>query len=153
MSRRHDKRQLVDIDDGGSQLRILGIEREDAEFYVVLEQIVRNLTTEGAPDRDLDGRMQAAILCQHRQQVERGKFVGGDGQLALLQFAHLDQGGLRVLTEVEQFFSVLLQDASCIGKYAVARGAVKERLADFDLQFADGLADGRLSAKQLFGGA
>jgi len=31
--------------------------------------------------------MEAAELGEHREQVERGEFVGGDGQLAFLQLA------------------------------------------------------------------
>jgi len=40
--------------------------------------------------------MEAAELCQHGQQIERGEFVGRDAQLAGLEFAQLNQGLLRV---------------------------------------------------------
>ena len=97
--------------------------------------------------------MQAAKLAQHRQQIERGEFIGGDHQLALLQLAHFDQRRLRVLAQVEQFLGVFLENASGVGEHALARRAVEERLADLQFKFADGLADRRLGAKQLFGRA
>ena len=101
MTRRNDKYQLVQINHGRAQLRLLGIVRKNPELHVVLEQIVGNTTAQRTPHRDLDCRIQAAKLAQHRQQVERGEFVGGDRQLALLQFAHLYQGRLCVLAQVE----------------------------------------------------
>src|SRR5208337_451243 len=119
---------------------------------IVLEHIVRNLTAERTPHRDLDGGMQAAIFAEHWQQVERGKFIGGDYQLALLQFAHFYQRHLRVLPQVEQLLRVFLQNASGVGQYPLARSTVAYRFSDLEFEFADGLADGGLGAKELFGG-
>jgi hypothetical protein len=56
--------------------------------------------------------MQPAELRRHRQQVEHGEFIGGDYQLAFLQFAHLHQRGLCVLAQVEQLLGVFLENAS-----------------------------------------
>ncbi len=150
MSGGYHQRQLVQIHDQRFQLGLLRIVGQHADLDLVLQQIIGNVAAERAPDRDLDGGMQAAKFGENRQQVEHGKFVGGDGQFALLQLAHLNQGFLRILPQVDQFFRVFLQNAAGIGQHAVARGAVKQRLADLDLQFADGLADRRLRAKHLF---
>ncbi len=84
MARRNHKDQLVQINHRRSQLRLLRIEREHAEFHVVLEHIVRNLAAQRTPHRDLDRGMETAKLSQHRQQIERGEFIGGDRELALL---------------------------------------------------------------------
>ena len=88
---RNHKDQFVQIDDHRVQLRLLRIVGEHAEFRVVPQHIVGNVAAERALHRDLDHGMQAAELGQHRQQVERGEFVGGDHQLAFLQFAQFDQ--------------------------------------------------------------
>ena len=77
----------------------------------------------------------------------------GDGQLALLQLAHLDERGLRILAEIDELLGVFLQNAASVGENAIARRTIEERLADLQFKFADGLADGRLGAKQFFGGA
>ena len=89
-------------------------------------------------------------LRQHRQQIKRGEFVGGDGQLAALQFAQFGQRLGGVVAQIQQPLGVFLQNASCVGEQAVARGTVEERLADFVFQLVDGLADRRLGAIQLF---
>ena len=153
MARRNNKYQLVQINHRRAQLRLLRIEREYSEFHVVLEHIVRNVTAQRTPHRDLDRGMQAAKLTQHGQQVERGKFVGGDRELALLQFAHLHQRRLCVLPQVEQLLGVFLQDTSGVSEHALAGRTVEQRLADLQLKFADRLADRRLRAKQFFGRA
>jgi len=87
MAGRDDERQFVEVHDGGAQLRLLGVVGKNAEFDVVLEDIVGNVAAERAPHGDLDGGMQAAILRQHGQQVEGRKFVGSDGQLAFVVHA------------------------------------------------------------------
>jgi hypothetical protein len=92
--------------------------------------------------------VQAAEFREHRQQVERGEFIGGNGQLALLDFAELDQGFLRVIAEVEEFFGVFLQGVACVGEDAFARGAIEEGFTDFFFEFADGLADRGLGAEE-----
>src|ERR1700687_744606 len=84
MAGRNNKYQLVEINHRRSQLRLLRIKGEYAEFDVVLEHIVRNVTAQRTPHRDLDCGMQAAKLAQYRQQVERGEFIGGDREFALL---------------------------------------------------------------------
>ena len=150
MARRNHQDQLVQIHHRRLQLRLLRIVRKHSEFHVMLEHIVGNVAAQRTPHRDLNRGIQAAKLAQHRQQVERGKFIGGDRQLPLLQFAHFHQRRLRVLPQVEQLLGVFLQNPSRIGEYALARRTVEQRLADLQFKFADGLADRRLRTKQLF---
>src|SRR5579864_313429 len=97
--------------------------------------------------------MQAAEFGEHRKKIEGGKFVGGDGQLALLDFAEFGERHLRVGAEVEQFFGVFLQGFARVRENALARGAVEKGLAEFLLQLANSLADGGLCAEELFRGA
>src|SRR3979411_2145910 len=66
MAGRNNKYQLVEINHRRSQLRLLRIKGEYAEFHVVLEHIVRNVAAQRTPHRDLDRGMQAAKLGQHR---------------------------------------------------------------------------------------
>ena len=95
--------------------------------------------------------MKASKLRQNWQQIEDGKFIGGNDQLAFLQFAQLRErfGGLAA--QIDQFFSVFVEDFAGVGQDAFARGTVKKSLAKFLFEFPDGLADGGLGAKQLVG--
>ena len=99
---------------------------------------------------DSDHGMQAPEFGQHRQQIERGEFVGGDGQLAALQLAKFDQRSAGIVAQVQQPFGILLQDAPGVGQQAVARGAIEQRLAEFFFQLVNRLAYRRLGAMQLF---
>jgi len=63
-----------------------------------------------------------------------------------------DQGFLRVVAQVEEFFGVFLQGVAGVGQDAFARGAVEERFTDFIFELADGLADRGLGAEEFFGG-
>src|ERR1700694_4462413 len=137
MPRRNNKYQLVQINYRRPQLWLLRIKGEYAEFDVVLEHIVRNVTAQRTPHRDLDRGMQAAKLAQYRQQVERGEFIGGDREPALLQFAHLHQRRLCILSQIEQFLGVFLQNAPGVGENAVAGRTVEQGLADLQLKLAD----------------
>src|ERR1700722_7299189 len=92
--------------------------------------------------------MQSAELAEHRQQIERGKFVRSNRQFALLQFPHLDQCCLSVLPQIEQLFGVLLQHPASVGQHTFARGTVEERLANLYLKLSDSLADCRLGSEE-----
>ncbi len=152
MRGRHHENQFVQVNDDGAQLRLLRIVSEDAQFRVVAQHVAGNVAAQRALHRDADHGMQAAELGQHRQQVERGKFVGGDAQLAALQLAQFGQRSGGIVTQVEQPLGILLQHAPGIGEQAFAGGAVEQRLADFLFQLVNGLADRRLGAMQLFRG-
>ena len=129
MRGRHHENQFVQISDDGMQLRLLRIIGEDAEFGVVAQHVAGNVAAQRALHRDADHGMQPAKFGQHRQQVERGEFVGGDAQLAALQLAQFSERAGGIVAQVEQPLGILLQDASGVGQQAVARGAVEERLA------------------------
>src|SRR6266852_4480590 len=153
MSGGNHKHQLVEIDHRRFQLQFLRIVGEDSDLDVVLKDIIRDGAAQRTTYRDPNHGVQTTEFRQHRQQIEGGELVGGHHQLALLQFAELDQSFLCVLPQVEKFLGVFLEDASGVGQHTIARGAVEERLADFQLQLADGLADRRLGAEKLLRGA
>ena len=78
MRGRHHENQFVQVSDDGVQLRLLRIVSEDTQFRVVTQHVAGNMAAQRTLHRDADHGMQAAELGQHRQQVERGKFIGGD---------------------------------------------------------------------------
>ncbi len=55
--------------------------------------------------------------------------------------------------QVDQLFGVLEENLAGVGEHALARRAVEQRLAQFVLEFANGLADGGLGAEEFLGGA
>src|SRR6266478_355821 len=153
VSRWNHEGQLVQVHDDRAQPRFLRIVGKNAHLDGVAQQVVGNVAAERPLHRDPDHGMEAAELCQHGQQIERGEFVGRDAQLAGLEFAQLNQGLLRVRPQVEQLLGVLLQGAAGVGEDPFAGGPVKQRLAQLLLEFANGLADRRLGTKQLLGRA
>src|SRR5271165_3298454 len=64
--------------------------------------------------------MKAAEFCQYGKQIKRGKLVGGDRQLTLMQVAQLGDGLGRVAAKIEQALRVSLQDAPGLGQPARA---------------------------------
>ena len=97
--------------------------------------------------------MKAAKFREHRQQIKNGEFVGRDHQLSLLQFAQLGKrlGGLTA--QIDELLGVFVENFSRVRKNPFARGAIEQCLPEFVFELADGLADGRLGAKQLIRGA
>ena len=93
--------QFVQVDDGGAQLGLLGIVGEDSEFGAVAQDVVGDVAAERAAHGDSDHGMQAAEFGEHGKQIERGEFVGGDGQFAFLQLSQFDQGFLGVPAQVQ----------------------------------------------------
>lgn len=87
MRRRDDEYKFVKKDDYRVQGSFLRFVREHSEFDVVAENIIGYVATESALNRDFDHGMDAAKLGEDRQQVEDGEFVGGNDELAFLQFA------------------------------------------------------------------
>ena len=67
--------------------------------------------------------------------------------MQLAQFAERAGG---VIAQVEQPLGIFLQHAPGVGQQAVARGAVKQRLAEIIFQLVNRLAHRRLGAMQLF---
>ncbi len=75
---RHHENQFVQVSDDGVQLRFLRIVSEDTQFRVVTQHVAGNVAAQRTLDRNADHGMQPPELGQHRQQIERGKFVGRD---------------------------------------------------------------------------
>ena len=119
----------------------------------MLQDVVGDVAAERPLDGDLDHRMQAAEFGQHGQEIEHSEFVGGNDQLAFLQFAEFGKGFRGLAAQVDQLFGVFEEDFAGVGEDAFAGGAVEEGFAQFVLKFADGLAYGRLGAEEFFGGA
>lgn len=149
----NDERKFVEIHDDRFELRVLRIIGKDAEFDVVLEDIIGNVAAERTADGDFDGGMETAEFGEDGQKVEGREFVGRDVELAFLKLAELDESFLGVLTEVHEFFGVFLEDTAGVGEDSVTGRAVEERLADFEFELADGLTDRGLGAEELLGGA
>ena len=57
-----------------------------------------------------------------------------------------------VMPQIQQLFRVLIQHLPGIGENALPRRTVKQGLAQFIFQFADGLAHRRLRSVKLLGG-
>ena len=91
-----------------------------------------------------------------RQEVERRRFVGADGQAAGRPVAQLGERGGQLLLEVVEAPRVLEHDAPRVGQHQLLRAAhvaVDQRLAQLRLQTLDGERNGRLRAEQLLRGA
>src|SRR5262245_49122761 len=68
--------------------------------------------------------------------------------MKIFQFA---DRSVRALAQVEYLLGEFVEHSSARRKRAVLRGAIEERLAQFALEPADGLADCRSSAMQRLG--
>src|SRR5580700_907417 len=100
MARWNHKNQFIQVYDRGAQLRLLRVVSENSEFGAVANHVVGDVAAERAPDGDSDHGMKATEFSQHWQQVQRGKFIGGDGELALLQLSEFYQGFVRVPAQI-----------------------------------------------------
>ena len=153
MVARHHENQLIKVYDNGVQLRFVRIVSENAQLGVVPQHVARNVAAERTLHHDFDHGMATPEFGQHRQQIERCKFVSGDGQLAALQLAKFRQRSRGDIAQIQQALGVFLQDAPRVGQQAVAGRAIEQRLADVLFQLVNGLAHRRLGAVQLFRGA
>jgi len=70
-----------------------------------------------------------------------------------MEFTQLDQGFLGVAAQVQEFLSIFLQVRPASVRTPSREGAVEQRFAQFFFQLSDGLADRRLGAEELLGGA
>src|SRR6266576_876493 len=91
MFRRDDEHEFVEIDYDRVEAGFLRLVGKYAELRVVAQNVVGNMAAESALDLDLNHGMQAAELREEGKQIEHRKFVGGDDQLAFLQFAQLGE--------------------------------------------------------------
>ncbi len=105
-----DKGQIVAIDDGGGELRVVGAEGEQAELDAVQQHLVRDAAGERALHGDLDAAVSFAELRQQRKQVEAGVFVGGDAEFAGVESAKIANGTDGFRAEIEHFKGVFAQD-------------------------------------------
>src|SRR5262249_61373893 len=98
---------------------------------------------------DSNGRMKPTKLGEHAEQVKRGEFVGAHYEPALLQLAKLRKRFFRVIAQVQQALSVFLEDSPSVGKSPIARGRIKQCLADFELPLDDRAKPRRLRALEI----
>ena len=125
MLRGNDEHEFVEVDDHRVQAWLLRFVGEHAELGVVAQDVVGDVAAQSAFDRDLDHGMQAAELGQERQEVEHSELVGGDDQLALLQFAQFGQRFGGFTAQVDQLFGVFEENLPGVGEDALARRAVE----------------------------
>ena len=92
-------------------------------------------------------------LLDERQQHVHAALVRSDQHAAALQIAQLANRQLRLFRQPLQPLGVVAQHAPRLGERAVLRRSIEQPLADFLLEAADRLADGRLRAMELGGGA
>ena len=152
MRRWNHKCQLVAVHHNGAELRIVGAKRQHSHLHGVLQHLLGDIAGQGTLHGDPDHGMYPAELVQHRQEIQAGVLVGGDAQLALLQLPQLDERSPGLSAQVEQLLGVFLEHAAGIGEGAVARRTIEQQLAQFGLQLAHELADGRLSSAQALRG-
>ena len=93
-----------------------------------------------------------ADMAKVRQIVQAVLRSRRDGKAAdLLESLLLEK--ILSAAQVQELLRVFLQQQAGVRQYAVARRAVKQRFADFAFELANRLADRRLRAVELFGGA
>src|SRR3954468_9440753 len=142
----NDERQLVGVDADGLELRRVRTKGDHAQFGVVIQQVVGNTACKGAQHGDSNSGGKPAELIQHREEIQTVKFICGDAQFAAIELPQFRQRALRLCPEVYHPLRILIHNLTSVGKGAVAGGAVEQSFAEFLLQFANGLADGRLAA-------
>src|ERR1043165_1806506 len=111
--------------------------------------LVSNRAGQRAMNSHFDHRAEAAEIFQHAQQIQGGKLIGCDGQRAPLKLAQFFQRGPRFTAQIQHLLRIFFQDLAGIGEHAVARGAVKQRLAHFFYKLAHHLAHRGLGAVHL----
>ncbi len=93
-------------------------------------------------------RAEAAELVEHRQQIKTGVLIRRQMQPSALQRAQLLERRRRLAAQLQQALGVLAQQHPGGCQRALARGALKERVADFLFETANRVAHGRLRAAQ-----
>ena len=89
---------------------------------------------------------------QRQQRVDR-RLVGADEHASAPQVAQFAHGDFGFLAQAHEPLRVLAQHAPGLGERALLGRPIEEPLTQFLFEPADGLADGRLGAVQLGGGA
>jgi hypothetical protein len=85
------------------------------------------------------------------QQRVDGGFVGPDQHSALADLLELPDRGLGLAGQAEEPLRVLQEQRAGLGEDPGSRRAIEQPLAEFVLEPANGLADGRLCPMQLAG--
>lgn len=141
-----DEGDRIGINSDGAKAFVLRPKRENSEFDGAIEQLVGDLTGQGALHVHSDVRALTTEGIENRQQPETGIFVGGDGEAAALEGAEFFESRYCFGTQAEKALGVTAEQFAGGGEGSFAGRAVKEGLADFFLEFADGVTDGRLRA-------
>ena len=142
----------VGVDGHGVETRIVWVEGEHAELHGMLDKLIGDLAGERALHGDADVGIVVTESVKHGQQPETGVFIGGDGEASALEGAQFFEGRDGFRAEAQKTLRVTAEKLTGGGGSAVARGAFEEGLADFVLQLANGMADGRLGAAHANGG-
>ena len=153
MRRRHEQHELVAADGDLEQPCLGRAERQRAEVEAALLHLDRNLPRRHAAHVDGDVGNALPEARHQRQQRVHGRLVGADQHAAAAQVAQLAHRRFGLLGEPHEPLPVVLQHAARVGQRAALRRAVEQLLAEVGFETPDGLADGRLRAMHLGGGA
>src|SRR5579872_1583829 len=115
---RSDEHEFVEEDDDGLQSGILRLVGEDSKFRAVSEDVIGNVAAESPFDGDSNHWVETPEFGENGQQIEHREFVGGDHKLALLQFTELRKGFGGFRAQIDQLFSVFVENLPGIGENA-----------------------------------
>jgi len=149
----HNEGDGVGVDRDRVETCVLGAERKNAELDSSLEKLIGDLAGKGSLHGNADLGEIPAKFVEHGKKPEAGVFIGGYGEAATLEGAQFFEGGDGFAAQAQQALGIAAQQLAGGGKRGIARGALKEGLADFFFQLADSVADGGLGAPHADGRA
>ena len=153
MRRRHEEHELVAADRDFQQPLFGRVKRERAEVEAALLDFDGDLPRRHAAHVDGDVGIPLAEARDERQQGVHGGLVGADEHASAAEVAQFADRRFGFLGEPDQPLSVVLEHLPGLGQRAGLGRPVEQLLAELELQPPHGLADRRLRAVHLGGGA
>ena len=154
MVRRGDEKHLVGMDVDPMELVECRLVFDETDLHFAVHHLPRNLGQPAALDADADVRKLLQVVPQRPgQEIDRGRFVGGDPEPARLERAELGHLPQRGVAHRQQPPRALGEQPSGFGQGHFVDVPRKQRRAHFFLEPANALADRRLCAIDALGRA
>ena len=150
---RNNQGEFVFEDFSGLELRIARNEGNGAEIQAIVDHFMRNIAGEHAMEPDLDAGMGFAEAGEGGEEGVDGALVDAEGEFTALEAFELHESFFDLVAEVEEAFGIFAEKSAGVGEADGTRTADKQGLGKGILEFADGEADGGLSAVEAFRGA
>lgn len=119
-----DEDEAIGVDDGGDEAFVAGVEGDEAEFEVAIDELGRDFARKTAADLNLDLGVLGTILLDVAEEVEGSGFVGADGEAAGGVIAEFSEGVVHVAFEVFEAAGEFEDDLAGVGEEEFLGAAV-----------------------------